>query len=106
MKKTEALPPQPPALILSAAHLSIDPSSLIIWGPLGPIVKNKSLGPLDGLRAWRYICLALNGTKLTKHLQGKCKEEQKRRERGRKKGESVATAREANEKRGNGRRTK
>lgn len=72
MEKTEAAAPPPfPALILSAAHLSIDPSSLIIWGPLGPIVKNKSLGPLDGLRAWRYICLALNGTKLTKHLQGK-----------------------------------
>lgn len=53
------------------AHLSIDPSSLIIWGPLGPIVKNKSLGPLNGLRTWCPICLALNGTKLTKHLQGK-----------------------------------
>lgn len=70
-KDRSSPPPHFPALILSAAHLSIDPSSLIIWGPLGPIVKNKSLGPLDGLRAWRYICLALNGTKLTKHLQGK-----------------------------------
>lgn len=63
------------------AHLSIDPSSLIIWGPLGPIVKNKSLGPLDGLRTWRSICLALNGTKLTKHLQGKYRREEEQKKR-------------------------
>lgn len=97
MKQTEP-PPHPPALILSAAHLSIDPSSLIIWGPLGPIVKNKSLGPLDGLRAWRYICLALNGTKLTEHLQGNKRgnrnEGREREEKRRKCGDSERSKRE------------
>lgn len=108
-RRSGSSPPLSPSLTLSVAHLSIEPSSLIIWGPLGPIVKNKSLGPLDvPFKARQMERQALSSPSICKANKGGMK---KSKEGGRSSKNMGALnedeEKEANEKkRGNGRRTK